>query len=81
MIFTWNEILPAAIKRLPSLQREILIYVMSQPGKRRSSYAYANEKWGLIRAEFDVELGEAYGSMRRYLRQHGIDNPYDLGFQ
>ena len=78
MIFAWAEILPAAIERLPQLQREIMMYVTSQPGKRRPSYAYAVERWGLTRAEFDVELAEAYGSIRRYLRRYGLDSAYDL---
>jgi hypothetical protein len=81
MIFAWNEILPTAIERLPRLQREIVRYVMSQPGKRRPSYAYANERWGLDRVEFDLELAEAYGSVRRYLLQHGLVGAYDLDFQ
>ena len=81
MIFNWDEILPAAIERLPPLHREILMYVILQPGKRRLSYAHANEKWGLTRAEFDVELAEAYGSVRRYLRRYGLHGPDDMEFR
>jgi hypothetical protein len=81
MIFTWAEILPAAIERLPPLQRELVRYVICQPGKRRPSYAYADERWGLTRAKFDVELAEAYGSVRRYLWQYGLDGADDLEFQ
>lgn len=78
MIFSWDEILPAAIERLPPLHQEIVRYVMSQQGKRRPSYAFANERWGLARAEFDAALAEAYASVRRYLRQHGLDGADDL---
>jgi hypothetical protein len=78
MIFAWAEILPTAIERLPPLHREILMYVMNQPGKRRPSYAYASERWGLTRAEFDVELAEAYASVRQYLRRYGLDSADDL---
>ncbi len=81
MIFTWNEILPAAIERLPPIQRELVRYVMSQPGKQRPSYRYANERWGLAKQEFQVELAEAYGSMRRYLGQYGLDAAGDLEFR
>ena len=80
MIFAWNEILPAAIERLPPLQRELVRYVMRQPGKRRPSYAYASERWGLARTEFDAALQDAYGSVRRYLREYGLDGAYDLEF-
>jgi hypothetical protein len=81
MFFMWDEILPAAIEPLPPLHREILMYVMDQPGKRRPSYAYANERWGLTRAEFDAELGEAYASVRQHLRRYGLDSAYDLEFR
>jgi hypothetical protein len=81
MIFTWAEILPAAIERLPPLQRELVRYVIGQPGKRRPSYVYASERWGLAGAEFDVELAEAYGSVRRYLRRYGLHGPDDMEFR
>jgi hypothetical protein len=81
MIFTWAEILPAAIERLPPLQRELVRYVIGQPGKRRPSSAYASERWGLTRAEFDVELAEAYASLRHHLRRYGLDSADDLEFQ
>jgi hypothetical protein len=81
MLSMWDEILPAALDNLPTIQYEIVSYVMSQPGKRRPSYRYASDRWGLTRGEFDVELGEAYGSVRRYLRRHGLDGVDDLEFR
>ena len=81
MIFAWNEILPAALGDLPTLQREIVAYVMGQPGKRRPSYTHANERWGLTRAEFDAELSEAYASVRHHLRRYGLDGACDLEFR
>ena len=78
MIFAWNEILPAAIERLPPIQRELVQYVMLQPGKQRPSYRYVNEHWGLAKQEFDVALAAAYGAMRRYLGQYGLGGAGDL---
>ena len=51
---------------------------MRQPGKRRPSYAFASEMWGLTRAGFDVELAEAYASVRQHLRQYGLNGAGDL---
>jgi hypothetical protein len=31
--------------------------------------------------EFDLELAEAYGSVRRYLRQNGLEGAGDLELQ
>jgi pimeloyl-ACP methyl ester carboxylesterase len=73
--------LPAAIERLPPLQQELVRYVMLQPGKQRPSYAYVNERWGLAKAEFDVALAEAYGTVRRYLRQNGLEGAGDMKFR
>ena len=78
MIYAWSEILPAAIERLPPLQREILMYVTSQPGKRRPSYAYALKTWGLGREQFDAELGSAISAIRLYLGRFGVTAVTDL---
>ena len=81
MIFAWNQILPTAIERLPPIQRELVRYVMLQPGQRRPSYAYASERWGLAKRELDVALQEAYGSLRQYLGQYGLEGAGDLDFR
>ena len=78
VIFAWNEILPAAIETLPPLRRELVGYVMGQPGKQRLSYAYAMRTWGLSREQFTVELQSAYSAIRLYLGRHGITNAADL---
>jgi hypothetical protein len=78
MIYAWSEILPAAIERLPPIQRELVRYVMSQPGKRRPSYAYVSERWALTGERFDEELAAAYASLRHHLRRYGLDGADDL---
>jgi hypothetical protein len=81
MMHTWDEILPTAIERLPPLQREIVAYVMGQPGRLRPSYRYAIETWGLTRTAFDAALAEAHASLRQHLRRYGLDGVDDLEFR
>ncbi|MCZ2152984.1 MAG: hypothetical protein LC114_03615 [Bryobacterales bacterium] len=78
MIFTWDQILPSAVESLPPLHQEIVMYLMAQPGKKRLSYAHAMKTWGLDREQFDRELGNALGAMRRYLRRLGLRSACDL---
>jgi hypothetical protein len=81
MIFTWDEILPAAIERLPPLHRELIRYVMLQPGRQRPSYTYANERWGLGREQFEAELGCAFAAIRQYLGRYGIMTAVRVGIR
>lgn len=77
----WDEVLPAAIKSLPRLHIEVVVYVMNLPGKRRPAYIHAMESWGLSREEFDRERAAAFDGSRLYLRQRlGVTAPSDLEF-
>ena len=78
MIFDWSQILPNAIESLPSLQRELVCYVMAIPGKKRTSYTLAKKTWALDRDQFDIELVSAFAAIRLYLLRYGIDSPSDL---
>jgi len=82
MLFTtWNETLPAAIKALPQLHQEIVLYFLSLPGKRRMSYAHAKQTWSLDRQQFDRELGLALVGIRQHLHRLGITRTNDLECQ
>ena len=78
IILDWQEILPVAIQTLSPFHRELVRYVMSQPGKRRPSYKHALEMWGLGREQFDIELRYAYSAIRLYLAGHGLTTSGDL---
>jgi len=78
VIFTWEQILPSAVRSLPQLHQEIVAYLITQPGKKRLSYAHALETWNLDREQFDRELASALHAIRQYLRRWGIGGAGDL---
>ena len=78
IIYEWQEILPVAILSLNPLHRDIVKYVMNQPGKRRPSYKHAQTTWNLDRDQFDAELRYAYRAIRQYLRRFGLTNSREL---
>jgi hypothetical protein len=78
VIFTWTEILPAAIRSLSPLHQEIVGHVMEVPGKKRRSSAPARQAWNLDRDGFNRELGFALAALRLYLRRYGIASAADL---
>ena len=78
MIFTWTEILPAAIRSLSPLHQEIVGHVMEVPGKKRRSSAPARQAWNLDRDGFNRELGFALAALRLYFRRNGITSAADL---
>lgn len=78
MIFDWSEALPGAVQSLQPRHRQVVEYTVSLPGRKRPSYRYAFERWGLSRGEFNVELQNAYSEMRLYLRRFGITSAADL---
>ena len=75
---TWDQILPSAIDSLPPLHREIVAYLMAQPGRKRLSYSHVLKTWNLDREQFDRELESALHAIRQYLRRFGIVNAADL---
>jgi hypothetical protein len=78
MVFTWTEVLPAAIRSLPPLHQEIVGHIMELPGKNQRSYAHARRAWNLDRDGFNRELGCALAALRQYLRGQGITSAADL---
>jgi hypothetical protein len=80
MLTHWQEILPAVIESLNPLHREILIYVMGLPGKRKPADIHAKRTWNMGRAEFDRELEVAFTTMRRYFMRYALSCSTDLDF-
>ena len=54
--------------------------LMTRPGKKRASYAYALRTWNLTRNAFDAELGAALEDVKGNLVQMGIHSYTDLSF-
>jgi hypothetical protein len=78
MVFTWTEILPAAIRSLPPLNQEIVGHMMELPGKKQRNSAHARRAWDLDREGFNRELGCALAALRLYFRRCGITSAADL---
>lgn len=78
MIFTWTEILPAAIRSLPPVHQEIVGHVMELPNKKQRSSAHARQAWNLDSDGFKRELGCALAALRLYFRRYGITSAADL---
>jgi hypothetical protein len=78
MVFTWTEVLPAAIRSLPPLHQQIVLHMMELPGKKQRSYAHARRAWNLDRDGFNRELGCAIAAVRLYLERYGITSAADL---
>ena len=78
MVFTWTEVLPAAIRSLPPLHQEIVGHIMELPGKNQRSYAHARRAWNLDRNGFTRELGCALSALRLYFQRYGITSAADL---
>jgi len=78
MVFTWTEVLPAAIRSVSPLHQEIVGHIMELPGTKERSYAHARQAWNLDRDGLNRELGCALAALRRYLRRYGITSAADL---
>ena len=78
MVFTWTEILPAAIRSLSPLHQEVVGHVMELPGKKQRSSAHARQALNLDRDGFKRELGCALAALRLYFRRYGITTAVDL---
>src|SRR5258708_23568951 len=65
VLTTWQQILTTAIESLSPLHRDIVMYVLSVPGKRKPAYSYAKATWNWNRDEFDLELGYAFLFIRQ----------------
>lgn len=80
MFTHWKEILPSTIVELSPLHRDIIMYIMSLPGKRRISYGHAKRTWNLDRSAFDAELAQAFRLVRQQMHRYGITGSGDLDF-
>ena len=78
MIFDASEVLPAALSDLTSLHREIAMYVMALPGKRRPTCSHALKAWGFSKIEFDRELSTTMAALRAALKRRGVHKFNDL---
>ena len=72
MVFTWTEVLPAAIRSLPPLHQQIVLHMMELPGEKQRSSAHARRAWNLDRDGFNRKLGCALATLRLYLGRYGI---------
>jgi hypothetical protein len=81
MFTHWQEILPAVIENLSPLHRDIVMYLMNLPGKRKPAYSHAKQTWSLSRDQFDGELEDAFAAIRDQLKQQcAITSSSDLKF-
>jgi hypothetical protein len=80
MFTYWQEIFPTALDDLNPLHRDIVMYIMALPGKRRISYSHAKRIWNLDRDAFDAEVGYAFRIMLQHFKRHGLSGSADLDF-
>jgi hypothetical protein len=80
VIFNWQQIIPGAIENLNPLHRDIVMYLMSLPGKRKPEYTHAKRMWNLDRDQFDRELEMAFTAIRHQLTRYALSRSTDLEF-
>lgn len=78
MIFTWNQILPAAIRTLNPVHQEIVRYLIEKPSKQAATKMDILAKWNLSTNQFQNELNSAISEIRQHFARYDINGFGDL---